>query len=227
MSAFADEVRRRTAEEKARAMRYRRPMLADLGWCAIEDGLCEIEEACAEVHWYTDTDEDTLVNALDGDEDEAWEFKMTFADVEAKCEDLRHAINELDPGEDYMEDFFNTCTVALIGNRYKLLGWDGMEEDYFGLTGYEPELAVTEAGKRLMRMTKAEMISAIGQCMGIVLAYADLKTQYDSLSAALAVLRDENTSILKTVREIEEAYERNGEDFDRLLACLPERVWIE
>ena len=85
-----------------------------------------------------------------------------------------------------------------------------------------------------MRLTKAEMISAIGQCMGIALAFADLKTQYDSLSAAMAVLRSENTSILSVVKEIEAAYERCQDDwrnkdkeFDRLLECLPEKVWIE
>lgn len=63
------------------------------------------------------------------------------------------------------------CTVALIGNRYNTLGYDSEEEDYFSLTGYEQELAQTEAGKRLMRMTKAEMISTIGQCFGITLAF--------------------------------------------------------
>lgn len=231
--AQTDEARRKAAE-KAQAMRFRRPMLASLGYEVITNELDEIEEACQDVHWYIDGDDDSLVDALDGDEDEAYEFRMTFSDVEAKCEQLRDAINALDPGEDWLEDHFNACTVALIGNRYEVLGYDGYKEDYLSLTRYEADLATTEAGKKLMRMTKAEMISEIGQCFGIVLAYADLKTQYDSLAAAMEVLRAENHSILKTVRAIEEAYERSmdagwrgDEEFERLLKCLPDRTWIE
>lgn len=233
-NSFVKEARQRMAAEKAKNMRYRRPMLASLGWETIESELNDMEEACGTVHYFIDDDEDSLVAALDGDEDEAYEFRMVFADVEAKCDMLRSAIDELDTGDDYIEDFFNTCTVALIGNRYDVLGFDTYQEDYYSLSRYEADLATTKAGERLMRMTKAEMISAIGQCMGIALAFADIKTQYDSISAAMAVLRNENTSILKIVKEIEEAYERCQDDwrnhdkeFDRLLECLPEKAWIQ
>ena len=219
---------------KAKALRYKRPALDSLGYESITTALDEMQGACADVHYYTDTDDDSLVNALDGDEDEAYEFRIAFADFEAKSEQLWNAIqdNRID------SDVFDDCTVALIGNRYNTLGYDGEEEDYFSLTGYEQELAQTEAGKRFMRMTKAEMISTIGQCLGITLAFLDLRQNYDYLKAAIDVLRDENTSLLQTIREIDKMYDAaadenfvgwgtNGRQFDSLLQALPERIWVE
>lgn len=232
---FIKAAKQRMAAEKARNMRYKRPMLASLGWATIESELNDIEEACASVHYFLDDDNDSLVAALDGDEDEAYEFRMTFADIEAKCDNLRRAIDEVSYDEDneYFEDMFNTCTVSLLGNRYNIIGYDVVEEDYMSMCRYEMDLATTEAGKRLMRLTKAQMISTIGQCVGIVLAFADLRNQYDTISAAMAVLRHENVTILGTIKEIEKAYERSCDnwnrdaEFDRLLKLLPERVWLE
>ena len=135
-------------------------------------------------------------------------------------------------------DIFDDCTVALIGNRYKTIGFDAEEEDYFSLTSYEQELAFTESGKKLMRMTKQEMIATIGQCLGITLAFMDVRQSYDYLKSTFDILRDENTSMLKKIKEINLAYEAaNAEnfvsyasqtkDFDRLVEAIPERFWIE
>ena len=49
------------------------------------------------------------------------------------------------------------------------------EEDYFSLTSYESGLAASEAGKRIMRMAKAEMITTIGQCMGVVISFLNVQ----------------------------------------------------
>lgn len=73
----AEETKRR----KAMNLRYKKPIVKELNLYSIENELCDIQEACEDVHWYFDTDEDTLINALDGDEDEAYEFKMMFADL--------------------------------------------------------------------------------------------------------------------------------------------------
>lgn len=221
-------------------LRYKRPALASMGWDAMRTELDDIREACYDVHWFTDQDDETLLNALDGDEDEAWEFRMAFSSLEASADSLYEAIND-NFGRWDCEDAereYNDCTVALIGNRYRMVGYDGDEEDYYSLTGYEPELAFTEAGKRLMRLTKKDMISTIGQCVGTLIAFLDLRQQYDYLKATLDILRDENTSMLKQVKEIEAAYEAAnahgfwcGDDatkrFDRLLDELPTRAWIE
>ncbi len=217
-----------TKADRARMLAYKRPMLSSLGFETIRQGLCDISEACCDVHWFIENDSDTLLNALDGDENAEWEFKMAFAELETNAEILSETIEERSAWDDRgFETTFNDCTVSLIGSRYKILGFDSVEEDYFSLTGYEQELAYTDAGKRLMRLTKAEMLSTIGQCMGIALAFYDLQNRYDYLKAAMDILRDENTSLLKIIKEIEEAYETGSRTFDRLLEQLPARIWIE
>lgn len=224
-------------ETRTRCMRYKRPALASLGAEAIVSELEEIIEACDDIrYWVDQEDDETLLNALDGDEEEEWEFKMAFADLSAKAEELQTCLWEIG-FEDFYRDF-DDCTVALIGNRYKMVGYDADEEDYFSLTSYESELAETEAGKRLMRRTKPDMIATIGQCFGIALAFIDLRQSYDYLKATFDILRDDNTSLLRLVKEIEGAYEdaaadnfraweRSVKKYNALLDALPQRAWVE
>lgn len=224
---------------RTRNLRYKRPALASMGFDAMRAELDEIEEACAGIHWFVDQDDENLINALDGEEEEAWEFKVAFADLEAKADQLREAMRD---NWGYPAPFYQRydyCTVALVGNRYRIIGYDVDEEDYFSLTRYDEELAQTEAGKWLMRLTKKDMISTIGQSVGTLLAFLDLRQSYDYLKATLDILRDENTSLLKQIKAIEAAYEeacfggcwcaKKGavEQFDQLLAALPDRAWVE
>lgn len=226
-----------TKAERTRNMRYKRPALDSLGFYSIQSELSDICEECENVTYFIENDEETLLNAFDGDEEEEYEFKMAFSDLEGKTCLL------LDQLREYTEygrmcDVFDDCTVALIGNRYKTLGFDGEEEDYFSLTSYEQDLAFTESGKRIMRMTKQEMLSIIGQCLGIVIAFLDIRQSYDYLKSTFDILRDNNTSILKAIKEINNAYEEANEDgfrpgsvntrkFDNLVNNLPEKMWIE
>lgn len=215
-------------------MRYKQPALASLGWENITNELYDIQEACSDVHWFFEDDGDNLLAAMDGDEDAVYEFKMAFAELEAKCDSLYDAIkDDYDIGE-----YFDDCTVALIGNRYRLVGYDSYEEDYYNLSSFDSELAVSEAGKRCCRWTKAELLSKIGQCMGIVLAFFDLRQSYDYLKATMDFLRDENTSVLQIIKDIETAYEEAEKErfdkhaapthkFERLISQLPDRIWIE
>lgn len=218
---------------RTRNLRYKRPALASLGYEIISNELYEIGNACADVQWFIEGDSENLLNALNGDEDAEYEFRIAFSDLQSKTELLSGSLQDWD-----IRDSFDDCTVGLIGNRYKTIGFDDSEEDYFSLTTYEQELALTEAGKRFMRLTKQEMIATIGQCFGIVIAYLDLRQSYDYLKATFDILRDENTSLLKIIKEIEAAYEEASEDgfisykdktkrFDSLLANLPDRTWLE
>lgn len=220
-------------------MRYKRPALASLGYEFMRTELWNIRDACENIHWFTDQGGDTLLNALDGDEDEVWEFKMAFSDLEAKADRLEQIIGDYYGWDgSRLGHIYDDCTVALIGSRYRVLGYDSVVEDYFALTAYDEQLAQTEAGKRLMRRTKADLLSTIGQCMGILLAFLDLRQQYDYLKATFDILRDENTSLLQTVKEINAAYEAADEDrwrcswesvlrFEALLEDLPDRAWLE
>lgn len=85
----------------------------------------------------------------------------------------------------------------------------------------------------MMRHTKSEMLSMVGQCLGITLAFIDLRQEYDYLKATMDIIRDQNTSILKVIKEIEKAYEAIDESydneltFDRLIKNLPEKTWLE
>ena len=222
-----------TKAERSRNLRYKKPMLADLGYQSMLETLLEIQENCSDIKWATEEDNGTLLNALDDNEDDEFEFKMSFAMLEAECENLYYLLTD-----HCIAEYFDTCTVALIGNRFNTVGFDDYEEDYYSLTYYERGLAYTEAGKRIMRMTKPEMLSTIGQCLGIILSFQNVLVKYDYLKAIMDILKDENHCVLKIIKEIESAYEDANKDefcwcekstkrFDRLVESLPEKFWIE
>lgn len=222
-----------TKAERTRNLRYKRPALQSLGYEYISNELYEIIEACSDIRWFVENENETLLNALDGNEEDEFEFRMAFSDLETKAEQLNGALQNWE-----IRDEFDDCTVALVGNRYITVGYDSSEEDYFSLTSYEQGLARTESGKRLMRHTKAEMISIIGQCFGITMAFLDLRQTYDYLKATFDILKDENTSLLQMIKEIDEAYEKANEDgfcdwddsvkrFNSLIKNLPDMAWAE
>lgn len=237
-----------TKAERCEMLRWRKPVLASMSYYDITEGLDEIENLCQDVHWWIDNEQEFLVNALDDSEEEAFHFRMAFSDIENDCYRLREALQEsvrnlyfkddYEDGYAYAEKSFNDTTVALVGNRFHLIGYDDYVCDYYDLAGYDSELAEREAGKRLMRLNKKEMLSAIGMNMGILLAYVDLSYRFDRLKATMEILQDKNHSLLDTIRNIEKAYEEweKNQDavgrteaekrFDNLLETLPEQVWI-
>ena len=50
-----------------------------------------------------------------------------------------------------------------------------------------------EAKKKLKQITKDELISAMRQCLKVYSVYIGSKNRYDSLKAAIDILRDDNT----------------------------------
>ena len=86
-----DEMRR----EKARQLRYQKPICKSLNLWSIREDLDDISESCDEVRYFTDYDDDTLLNALDGDEDDAQQFRLSFADLSAECEKMREDLEEV------------------------------------------------------------------------------------------------------------------------------------
>lgn len=215
--------------------RYKKPALADMSYDDIILSLSVIVEDCSDIHYALEDDE-TLINALDGDEDEAWEFRMLFTALESEAYQLQEELNEFLMFEDDAEQKFNDCSVALIGDRFRAVGFDDFEEDYFALTSYDANLAYTEAGKRVMRLTKAQMLSEIGHTVGIILAYHNVKAKYDNLKSTIDILKDNNTSIIQQIKEIEQAYilaEADGfwgesnKAFDNLIKDLPDLLWVQ
>lgn len=224
-----------TKAEASRNLRYKRPALSGLSYEEILNKLDDMKEACSEIHWAFD-DDDALIDALDGNEEEAWEFKMLFSSLEAESYQLWEQItDQFAYAFDDPERTWNDYSVALIGNRFETIGYDSVEEDYYSLCSYEQELAVSEAGKRVMRLTKAEMLSQIGQVLGIILAFHNVEMKYEALQATIDILRERNTSIIQQIKAIEAAYDKaqgepewRGEwkEFDRLISELPEQLWI-
>ena len=221
-----------TKRRKAKQMRYKKPIAKDLNLSTIQDELWDIQEECDNVKWYYETDEDTLINALDGDEDEAYEFM--FADLCAECEQMSEDLNE-----EWVPECFDIFFVSVgAGENYGgLLGYDSYDQDYFGLNCTDA-WAEDEAKKILKRMTKDEMIAAARQCFRIYASYIALRYRYDCLKNSMDILRDQNTGYLQTVKEIEELYLKaeeegfrnwypNTKKLNNYLESLPQEAWIQ
>ena len=76
----AEEQRR----EKAKKMRYKRPIMQEMNLYTIVENLEQISNDAYDLRWTEDSE--ALIAALDGDEDEAFQFRLEFSDVEAEAE---------------------------------------------------------------------------------------------------------------------------------------------
>lgn len=229
----AEEIKR----EKARNLRYKKPIAKDLNLDAIKEALWDISESCYDVKYYIDGDDDTLLNALDGDEDDAYEFKMMFSDLCAECDKMQE-----DLSNEYIPRYFDLFFAAM-GSDLELLGYDVYEHDYYGLSCFESRLANEEAIKKMKTLTKDQLIETAQYCFGVYQAYIGLQYRYDCIKAAMDILRNENTGYLKMVKQIDRLYERaNAEtegfkwrygmrpslrEFDRILENMPQEAWIQ
>lgn len=224
-----------TAEElkqqKAKNMRYKHPMLKDMNLDYIRDQLWEMRDTVTDVQWFAE-DEENLVSALAGDEDEAWEFKMAFSDLAASLEQF-----EGDLDDAWIPDCFDDLFPA-VGMDGEWLGYDTYEHDYFGLDPYEYGPAQKEAEKRICRLTKDELLDAVGACLKIYASFTAVKYRYDCLQASLDIIRGQNMDRLKLVKAIEEQYQKAEDDkwhlwsrevnkLDKLLREVPQEYWIQ
>lgn len=224
-----------TKRLKAKQLRFKKPIAKNMNLDFFKQDLCDMQEVCEEVRWYTDSDEgnDSLINALDGDEDEAYEFRMAFADLCAECECMWEDLHN-----EWVPECFDIFFVATSNDNNEMLGWDSWEGDYMGI-GYSDYFLRESARKKLKSMTKDNLIEASMQCLKIFQAYIGLRNRYDNLKNAIDVLRDKNTGILQTVKEIEKLYEDASEvqsvyaewskewkAFEKYTDALPQEAWI-
>ena len=225
----------KTKRFKAKQLRYKKPIVRNLNLETIQQDLWDIQEECENVRWYTDSEdgEDSLINALDGDEEEAYEFKMSFADLCAECEKMFEDLQE-----EWVPECFDIFFVAAGGGYFdELLGWDSYEHDYYGIDYHD--FAENEARKKLKQMTKDNLIDSARQCFRIYQAYIGLRNRYDNLKSAIDILRDQNTGHLQAVKEIEKLYEAVSKDewsrheyskasreWKRYTDALPQEAWI-
>ena len=228
-----------TAEElkqyKAKNLRYKKPIAKDMNLSMIYEWISDVEEVVTNVQWFAE-DEDNLVHALNGDEDEAYEFKMAFSDLAAELERF-----EADLQEEWIPECFDELFPAVGADYFGgYLGWDQYEGDYFGLKPYEYGLAEGEAEKRICRMTKKELLEAVGACLKVYTSFIALRYRYDCLEASLNILQERNMERLKMVKAIEELYEKAEEasdhfqrsyskdvvELDKMLGNVPQEYWL-
>ena len=221
--------------EKARNLRYKRAVLADLNLETIQSTLYEMAETASDVkYWCTDEDE-TQLDELIGDEEETFELKMAFSTLEADCEQMQQ-----DMDNEWVPEFFDDFFGAIGPRGCMMLGYDSYEGDYFGIDdGYESELAQKECAKRLMNHTKAEIIEAYSVCFRIAVNYMGLKSRYDGLKSYIDILNGANTGYLAAVKRIEELYEKvtaggyyahkrkDEAEFEQLCNNMPPEVWLQ
>ena len=229
-----------TAEDlkqyKAKQLRYKKPILQHMNLNFIQDQIWEMQDVITDVQWFCD-DLESLTNALAGDEDEAYQFKMAFSDLAAELEQFRDDLNnEWVP--DCFDDLFPATGADCFGGWY---GYDTEEHDYFGLEPYEYGPAQKEAEKRICRMTKTELLEAVGACLKVYTSYMALQYRYDCLEASLKIIQEKNLEGLKLVKAIEEQYEKAEEDsdhfeftygkevrkLDSMIQNVPQEYWIQ
>lgn len=227
-SEKAEELRR----EKARNLRYKKAIHAELNLETITSELYEMCEKASDVLYWCEDDGSTQLDELIGDEEETFELRMAFSTLEGDCQQMLEDLdNEWVP--EFFDDFFGA-----IGPRGSMMqGYDSYEGDYFGIDdGYESELAQKECAKRLMNHTKAEIIEAYSVCFRIAVNYMGLKSRYDGLKSYIDILNGANTGYLATVKRIEELYDRMTVDypkyedrveFDQLCNNMPPEVWLQ
>lgn len=234
--------RKLSKAEQCRNLMYKRAMVEELNLFEIQNCLTDMMEACSNIHYAFDDDE-TLINAFDGNEDEAHEFIMTFTDLDAEIERLYESFEEMYGYRDDPEKEFNDVTVALIGEWFSILGFDSYREDYFGFEShYLEDFSVEESQKRIMRRTKKEMLDEIGRTMAFLIKYIDVKSRYEYMKAAVDIFQNENIAVLGVIKSVNDKYkelfDKNGKldrwnkekqirEFDKIVEGLPEKYWVE
>lgn len=231
---------------KAKAMRYKKPMSKELNWYSIREYAWQIQNDCADIRWMTE-DEEQLVDLMDGDEEQAFEFRMAFSDLSNQCEEFLEELQELqrydfmsaDSDDEDEATLFDLFFPAIGSND--MMGYDVLEQDYFRLDRYEEEWAEKEARKKLKRLTKDQLFDLAGMALGIARNYMSLSYRYDCLKNSIDILKGKNESYLQIVKAIEEGWKAWEEEsdkgkwkdtnaeraFDQMLQNIPERLWIE
>lgn len=220
--------------EKARNLRYKRAVLADLNLETIQSTLYEIAETASDVKYWCADEDETQLDELIGDEEETFELKMAFSTLEADCEQMQQDMdNEWVP--EFFDDFFGAIAGGGAG---EMMGYDRYAGDYFGLSGsWEAQQAQKECEKRLLAHTKQEIVEAYSICFRVAVNYIALKDRYDGLKAYIDILHGQNTGLLQTVKRIEELYDKTSDcglnrwedekEFAALLDSLPQEVWLQ
>lgn len=205
--------------EQSKTPLWKKSCLDDLSLCSIKNWLWEIGE-------------NGDMCGYDGGQDGYYqEYKELFDDLSAMAWSL---LDTLDEYEYYLEENWDDMTVALLGDTRKVLGFNTVERDYFQMVcGADEDYAATLAGKRIMRLTKSDMIRIFRKVLGTLLAFYDIKTAHDCLMAVVDELDEKGAILERKNEEINRLYEdftaKSSAKLDELTDSISpkSRMWVE
>ncbi|MHB1153539.1 MAG: hypothetical protein ACYCWE_21050 [Eubacteriales bacterium] len=213
---------------KSKNLRYKKAVLNSLTYDDIREEIYSIQSECEDARYYFSESEE--FQELDPDIQE--EVELLFAELSASGYQLYQCLDNGDAPE-----YFDDCVVHMLGERYKVLGYDSYEEDYYHLTSFSSELAGKECYKRLMRLTKDELLTLYRQVTGILVSYFHVRYLYDYLKASTDIFNTETKAFLEVISEINKAYDEaekaefyqyatETKAFEKKLNDLPLKVWL-
>lgn len=202
---------------------WKKSMLADLSYDAITEWLEEIGEN-GDPYGHEDSEIEGYYN----------DYKEQFDELSAGAWAMYEELTDYSYYSDDYDSFqavWNDMTVGLLGDLYTVYGYDAAQLDYTKIFGIESDWAVQECEKRLMRMTKQDLIKNFRKVLTILTMFFDLKTAHDCLTSIVEEL-DEKGALLEQKNErINLLYKdltgKNAEAFDSEIANLPQRMWVE
>lgn len=199
---------------------WKKSMLQSLGLGSIVEYLCEISEN-GDMYGYDG-----------GDDGYYQEYKELFDDLAGGASSLLDALNEYDMyGGASIKDVWNEMTVALLGETQRVLGFDAVEQDYFGMINCQENWAVEEAEKKLERLKKSDLIRHFRTVLVILVSFLDIKAAHDCLTSIVQELDEKGALLERKNEKINQIYGdltgKNGEQFDSLIENLPQRMWVE
>lgn len=163
------------------------------------------------------------------------EYKDQFDELSAQAGMMLEALDNIEC-EWYIDEYeaeeqWNDITVGMLGELYTVLGYDSEELDYYNILGYEEDMAQEEAIKRLSRLTKPELIKRMQYCLKMIVLFYDIKAAHDCLTSIVEVLDEKGAILERKNNEIDRIYEditgKNSDNFDAIVASLPQRMWVE
>lgn len=159
------------------------------------------------------------------------EYKELFDDLAAGASNLYYALSDYDYFGNRLLDNWDDMTVALLGYSEKVLGYDAAEMDYYAMIDCAENWAVEEAEKRLMRLTKEELIKSFRQVMTTLVCFFDIKSAHDCLTSIVEELDNRGAILEKKNERINELYKdltgANAAEFDSIIENIPPRMWVE
>ena len=156
------------------------------------------------------------------------EYKELFDELSAGAYELLQALQDSD-----VHEHWDDMTVALLGDTMRVLGYDTVEMDYYGMLSDHEEWATEEAAKRIERMSKHDLIKTFKRVMTVLVCFFDIKAAHDCLISIVQEL-DEKGAILELKNEaINRIYEDytdlDHKELDKLIdsISLNSRMWVE